>query len=354
MTLTKTKPHRPTVRGQKRVAMHHKHDKRYIKAYWPYLPMVALLVLGLSFSSWLSHAHRSVLGYATDVSVQNIVDETNVQRAGNGEGALGTNAPLNQAAQAKANDMAARDYWSHNTPDGQTPWTFMTAAGYQYKTAGENLAYGFTTAAAMLDGWMNSPGHRANILNTTYTEMGVGIVNIPNYQNSGPQTLVVAMYGSPLTAPPVAAPAPVTPAPAPAAASTPTSAPAATPSPLATADTTPPTSAASPAPSSASKTAPRASTTLGAPKQAASEPKTQAVRRVQLLNSPQAVSFGVATTTFVVVSALTFVAVRHSFAWRKRLLKGERFVLHHPLLDIGAIFIITSGLVMLQTAGLIR
>jgi hypothetical protein len=71
--------------------------------------------------------------------------------------------------------MAARDYWSHNTPDGQTPWSFITAAGYNYQTAGENLAYGFSTASDTVTGWMNSTEHRANILNGKFKELGVGV-----------------------------------------------------------------------------------------------------------------------------------------------------------------------------------
>ncbi len=197
MTLSKQKTRRPTTNHRKLTGQHHKQGPHYIKAYWPYLPMIGILLLGILANSWFARVNHSVLGYATDISISSLLSGTNDQRSANGEAGLGLNGQLDQAAQAKANDMAARDYWSHNTPDGQTPWTFITAAGYSYQTAGENLAYGFDTSSATITGWMNSPGHRANILNTSFTEVGFGIVNIPNYQGSGPQTLVVAMYASP-------------------------------------------------------------------------------------------------------------------------------------------------------------
>src|SRR6202050_2598877 len=196
MTLTKIKPRRAPIAHKQSRGQHHRHSNLYIKTYWPYLPIALVMVIGFAANNWLSQQHKSVLGYATDMSVQELLDDTNTQRAENGEPPLTINADLDQAAQAKANDMSAQNYWSHDTPEGQTPWSFMTAAGYDYQTAGENLAYGFDTSADVLTGWMNSPDHRANILNTTYHDIGFGIVNIANYQNSGPQTLVDAMYGS--------------------------------------------------------------------------------------------------------------------------------------------------------------
>src|SRR5665647_1564760 len=159
MTLTKTPPKRPSISHRKRAGQHHKQNHSYVKAYWPYLPIIAILTFGMFASTWFSTANRDVMGYATEMSVQNLLNETNSQRVANSLGSLAINAQLDQAAQTKANDMAARDYWSHNTPDGQTPWTFVTAAGYSYQTVGENLAYGFATSADTVTGWMNSAPH---------------------------------------------------------------------------------------------------------------------------------------------------------------------------------------------------
>src|SRR4051812_1251162 len=121
-----TKPKRPTtVHHKRRQGSHHKKDDRYLKPYWPYIPLLAIVAVGLLFSSLWGAAAHNVLGYATDVSPSGLVLGTNNQRATAGLGSLALNATLNQAAQAKANDMAGRDYWAHNTPDGATPWTFF-------------------------------------------------------------------------------------------------------------------------------------------------------------------------------------------------------------------------------------
>lgn len=350
MTLTKQKPRRPTAHSRKRTGQHHRHSQHYIKAYWPYLPIFAILSLGIVLNSWLGSMHHSVLGYATDMSIQSLFDDTNAQRSANGESALNLNAQLDQAAQAKANDMAARDYWSHNTPDGQTPWSFITAAGYSYQTAGENLAYGFDTAADTLTGWMNSPEHRANILNTSFVDVGFGIVNIPNYQNSGPETLVVAMYASPAT-PAVAAATPAPSAPVRRSTEQPAAA-ALAPTNTSTSQDVPATATPATLTETGTKTTPAA--TPKASPTPSPEPAPQRLSRIQLVASGPVASWSMFATSLVTVGALFFFLSRHLFAWHKVLIKSERFVLHHPLLDIAAMAIVTIGLILSQTSGLIR
>jgi hypothetical protein len=111
--------------------------------------------------------------------------------------------------------MIANDYWAHDAPDGTTPWFFVAQAGYDYLSAGENLAHGFATSDETVnsaDGWMNSPLHRANIMNASYEEVGFGIANGANFQG-GESTVVVAMYGDPVDfTPPAPEPAPEEPA----------------------------------------------------------------------------------------------------------------------------------------------
>ena len=344
MTLTKTKPRHSTTAERQRTGQHRQHTKHYIKPYWPYLPMLLLVFSGFAANSQLVAAHRSVLGYATDMSVQSLFDDTNVQRQNNSEPALALNSELNQAAQAKANDMSARNYWSHITPDGQQPWTFITAAGYSYQTAGENLAYGFVTASDTITGWMNSPEHRANILNDSFRDVGFGIVNIPNYQNSGPETLVVAMYGSlpgevsaSVPKAPVA-PAPVTLQPTQQSVPAPAPSPAVTPAPQSTPITvTAPTAttAATPAPAKHIDT---------------TQPKD--ISRIQLVAANA--SLNTLGLLAIAVAAFAFVLFRHTFAWHKVLVRGERFVLKHPVLDMTAISLVTVSIILSQTAGFIR
>ncbi len=119
--------------------------------------------------SGASAAAPTEAGFAAEV-----LTLTNAERAKVGCGPLALNSKLNSAAQAHSADMATANYFSHNSQDGRTPFDRIKAAGYAFRAAAENIAAGRTTAAGAMDQWMNSPGHKANILNCTYTELGVG------------------------------------------------------------------------------------------------------------------------------------------------------------------------------------
>ncbi|GAB3935030.1 hypothetical protein GCM10029976_044820 [Kribbella albertanoniae] len=99
---------------------------------------------------------------------------TNAERKKAGCGALRTNSALTKAAEAHASDMVVNHYFAHNSQDGRTPFARMKAAGFTGGAMAENIAVGYTSPAAVVKGWMNSPGHRANILNCSYTMLGVG------------------------------------------------------------------------------------------------------------------------------------------------------------------------------------
>jgi uncharacterized protein YkwD len=98
----------------------------------------------------------------------------NAERAKAGCGSLVTSAALQQAAQGHSADMAANDYFSHTSQDGRTFADRIRAAGYTGGAIAENIAAGQATAGAVMTSWMNSPGHRANILNCAYRYLGVG------------------------------------------------------------------------------------------------------------------------------------------------------------------------------------
>jgi uncharacterized protein YkwD len=98
----------------------------------------------------------------------------NVERKRAGCGPLALDRKLNAAAQAHTTDMATHNFLSHDSPDGRTPFDRITAAGYSFGAAAENIAAGSTTASATMKQWMNSPGHKANILNCAYVDLGVG------------------------------------------------------------------------------------------------------------------------------------------------------------------------------------
>lgn len=104
-----------------------------------------------------------------------VLSLVNAERAKAGCGPLTANATLARAAQAHSDDMAARDFFDHTNPDGADPGDRVTASGYPWSTYGENIAMGQRTPEQVMEAWMNSPGHRANILNCDFKELGVGI-----------------------------------------------------------------------------------------------------------------------------------------------------------------------------------
>jgi uncharacterized protein YkwD len=103
-----------------------------------------------------------------------VVSLTNARRAAAGCGPVASQPQLARAAQGHADDMAAHGYFSHTGRDGSAPWDRARAQGYTGSGIGENIAQGYPTAAAVVDGWMNSSGHRANIENCAYGSIGVG------------------------------------------------------------------------------------------------------------------------------------------------------------------------------------
>ena len=105
---------------------------------------------------------------------QKVVELVNQARKSNGLKALTINWELARVARYKSQDMHDKHYFSHTSPTYGSPFTMMKNFGITYRTAGENIAMGYTTPQSVFDGWMNSSGHRANILNAGYTQIGVG------------------------------------------------------------------------------------------------------------------------------------------------------------------------------------
>ncbi|MDX3456483.1 CAP domain-containing protein [Streptomyces sp. ME02-8801-2C] len=103
-----------------------------------------------------------------------VIELTNRERARAGLPPLASDALLARAAQAHSTDMVARAFYSHTGPDGSQPWDRAAAAGSTRRTIGENIACGQRSAAEVVEGWMNSPGHRANILKREFTHIGIG------------------------------------------------------------------------------------------------------------------------------------------------------------------------------------
>ena len=118
----------------------------------------------------------SVTSYEEEVI--RLVNEIRVQ---NGLGAFKTNWELSRVARYKSQDMHDNRYFSHTSPTYGSPFDMMKSFGISYRTAGENIAMGYRTPQAVVDGWMNSEGHRKNILDASFTQIGVGYVADGNY-----------------------------------------------------------------------------------------------------------------------------------------------------------------------------
>jgi uncharacterized protein YkwD len=150
-------------------------------------------------------------GGAGDISSTNVVKLSNDVRVKNGVGNLDLDPRLSRAAQMKADDMAARGYLAHETPDGRTPWDWIERAGYDFLAAAENLAVGYPNDAELISAWMESEGHRHNLLNQKYTDVGIGIAR--GMYKGQDSLFVVQMFGKPrvLRQPDVLAAQPIAP-----------------------------------------------------------------------------------------------------------------------------------------------
>jgi uncharacterized protein YkwD len=323
------------------------HRPHLIRAHG--LALVAVLILGvqatalatrpvISVSNTSSAGHPlagSVLAYATDINVAQLFAQTNQERVSNGLPALRLDSRLNSSAGLKAANMFSDNYWAHVSPGGIQPWYWFTQAGYAYSYAGENLAKDFDTTAGVMTGWMNSSGHRANILNPNYVDVGFAVQN--GTLQGGQTTLVVAHYGSiaagggaaPTAAKPVATAHPVQPAAN------------ATPEPSA-----PPSPTASPSPSATPAHTPAVQSNIAA--------GTSAPAPVGYsLFKPLALSRTAATPTLITMGLLlillTVYLFTHMAVWRKRLPRGRRArYLIYAIFSIGALAV---AIVWLSTAG---
>ncbi len=168
---------------------------------------VALVSEGIILSHTLVQTGPNV--FLAAVVRSDVIEYTEEARVGEGGQPLAENEVLNAAAQAKAEDMAARGYFAHVGPDGEQPWVWLERQGYEYVYAGENLAVRFNDSRDVVDAWMASPTHRANIVKANYEEIGVGLAE--GTYKGGPATFVVQYFGAPAKVAAAAVPAPAEP-----------------------------------------------------------------------------------------------------------------------------------------------
>lgn len=134
--------------------------------------------------------------FFADITKTAILEFINKDREALGLQSLKENSVLDKAAMLKAQDMMARNYFAHQSPDGVSPWYWFRAAGYNYNVAGENLAIGFLDSDEVYEAWMDSSGHKANILNAKYRETGIAVLR--GDFNGYPITIVVNLFGKPV------------------------------------------------------------------------------------------------------------------------------------------------------------
>ena len=271
-------------------------SKKEHRHYWPYLP---LLVVSFGLASVLfigSLRATQVLGSSNGIAEDNLLTTTNQTRQRNHEPSLGINAKLSTAAQSKADDMVARDYWSHTAPDGKQAWSFVDSTGYTYQVVGENLAYGFSSGDEVVRGWLNSPSHRENLLSNDYTEVGFGIAQSPDFNKSGPETVVVALYAKPGIA--------------------------------TTGDHT---------------------AVLGQK----SGQESFGITRLETLAGNYG-SLAVFLAGLITGIAVLALLTKHIAAVKRIVVDGERFVIHHPIIDVTLVSILLVCAFLAQTAGFIH
>ncbi len=163
---------------------------------------ITALVIVILFFGFLLHVgiiHYSGLTAAILPGV--LTDLANQDRASERISPLSINPLLEKAAELKARDMAAKEYFAHISPDGTSPWHWFTQTGYHFIYAGENLAVDFSDSTEVNAAWLNSPTHRANIMNARFTEIGIAAVQ--GVFNGRSTTFVVQMFGRPAVAPAV-------------------------------------------------------------------------------------------------------------------------------------------------------
>lgn len=150
--------------------------------------VVKLTVAGFLFATYPSEAELSAIISANMLS---LINEARVEAA---VAPLVNNETLANFAKVKGNDMIARDYFAHNTPDGKKPWEWIDRSQYDYVYAGENLAMDFITAEVVQEAFMKSPSHRKNILNSKYHDAGIAVVE--GELEGHKTTLLVEFFGT--------------------------------------------------------------------------------------------------------------------------------------------------------------
>ena len=162
---------------------------------------ITLLLVFQLIPGFIKFTQPNVLGYATNITLNSVLDLVNRERTKNNLAPLSLSPQLTTAATQKAADMFTKNYWAHVSPTGVSPWQFITSSGYSYLYAGENLAKSFSSSEEVVAAWMNSPTHKANILKSEYSDIGLAVMN--GSLNGEETTLVVQELGTKVNKEPI-------------------------------------------------------------------------------------------------------------------------------------------------------
>ncbi len=171
------------------------HRKAYLISGHAILAYIALFLVLQIFFKVASHINPQILGVSSNVTVSDLINLTNQQRQAQGLTPVKENTELDQAAEAKAQNMFTENYWAHYSPSGKDPWGFILGSGYKFSYAGENLARNFYNSKDVVDAWMASPSHKANLLNSHYQDVGMAVEE--GTLLGQPTILVVQEFGAP-------------------------------------------------------------------------------------------------------------------------------------------------------------
>lgn len=174
------------------------HHKAHLLRWHSFLIYILLFILVQVSFNLITIYKPGVLGVNSDITVQQVIDGTNAERQKLGLPPLHENPALSKAAQAKAQNMFEENYWAHFSPSGKDPWGFIVGSGYRFSYAGENLARNFYTSDEVVRAWMNSPTHKANLLNPHYQDIGIAVVD--GVLMGQKTTLIVQEFGTPYEA----------------------------------------------------------------------------------------------------------------------------------------------------------
>lgn len=131
---------------------------------------------------------------AAEITRDSVLQAMNAYRAERGLSPLHFDMRIQKAADDRMRDMEEQEYWAHESPDGRSPFTWLRAENYNFEYAGENLAAGFETNEVLVQSWMESPGHRENIMSPLYIDCGIAIIDGSTKGRAAGKSVVV-MFG---------------------------------------------------------------------------------------------------------------------------------------------------------------